>query len=87
MDAAPFISQTEQPRCVVEGQLVDGGGACTVILLRERTGWVLYPHGVTGLAVRITEPAAAAVATAILEHCPSPHGSSRNGRPVRPIRS
>jgi hypothetical protein len=68
MDAAPFISQTEQPRCVVEGQLLNGGGICTVVLIRERKSWVLYPHGSTGMAVRIAEPDAAAVATAILDN-------------------
>lgn len=68
MEPAPFVSQTEQTRCVVEGHLVNSGDVCTVVLLRERSGWVLYPHGATGMGIHLTEPAAAAVATTILDH-------------------
>lgn len=67
MDAAPFISQTGQPRCAVQGELLNGGGACTVVLIRESSGWVLYPHGATGMAVRIAESDAATVAATILD--------------------
>lgn len=67
MDNAPFISQTERTRCAVEGRLVNGGGACTVVLIRDPAGWVFYPHGDTGMAVLITAPDAATVATTILD--------------------
>lgn len=66
MDVEPFVSQTEQARCAVEGRLVNGGGACTVVLIRECGGWVLYPHGVTGMAVWIAVPEAAKAAATIL---------------------
>jgi hypothetical protein len=68
MEAAPFISQTGQTRCAVQGELVNGGGTCTVVLIRESTGWVFYPHGATGMAVRIAEPDAETVAATILDH-------------------
>lgn len=50
----------EQERCAVEGRRIDGGGACTVIAIRDwrRRGWVLYPHGVAGLGVLLAEDAA-----------------------------
>ena len=67
MDNAPFISQTDQPRCAVEGRLVNGGGACTVVLIRDPGGWVMYPHGHTGMAVFITAPDAATLAEKILD--------------------
>jgi len=66
MDVEPFVSQTEHTRCAVEGRLVNGGEACTVILIQERAGWVLYPHGVTGMAVWIEGAQAAKVAATIL---------------------
>jgi len=66
MDPEPFISQTEQTRCAVEGQLVKGGEACTVVLIREDADWVFYPHGVPGMAVRITGRSATKVARTIL---------------------
>lgn len=66
MDVEPLVSQTQHARCAVEGQLVDGGGACTVVLIRDRDGWLLYPHGVTGMAVRITGPDAVKLAGSIL---------------------
>ncbi|HEY2762484.1 MAG TPA: hypothetical protein VGJ13_00480 [Pseudonocardiaceae bacterium] len=54
----------EQERCAVEGRRIDGGGACTVIAIRDRRrrGWVLYPHGETGLAVLIADDAVQALA-------------------------
>lgn len=67
MDNAQFISQTDRTRCAVEGRLVNGGGACTVVLIRDQDGWVLYPHGNTGMAVFIAVPDAAAVAATILD--------------------
>lgn len=71
MDVEPFISQTQQARCAVEGRLVNGGEACTVVLIQERGGWVLYPHGVTGMAVWIAGTEAARAAATILgeERC------------------
>lgn len=66
MEVEPFVSQTEQTRCAVEGQLVNGGGACTVVLIRECTEWVFFPHGVTGMAVRINGRDAAKAAATIL---------------------
>lgn len=67
MDEAPFISQTERTRCAVEGKLVNGGGTCTVVLIRDPAGWIFYPHGNPGMAVLITSSDAATVATTILE--------------------
>ena len=66
MDNESFVSQTEHTRCAVEGQLVNGGGACTVVLIQEHADWLLYPHGVTGMAVRIRKRDAAKVAATIL---------------------
>jgi hypothetical protein len=62
-----YVSQTEQARCAVEGRLVNGGGVCTLVLIREREGWVLYPHGVAGMAVRITGRDATKVAAIIFD--------------------
>lgn len=58
----------EQERCAVEGRRIDGGGACTVIALRDRRrrGWVLYPHGVAGLGVLLAEDAAHTLAGYII---------------------
>lgn len=67
MDETPFISQTERTRCAVEGHLVDGGGTCTVVLIRDPAGWIFYPHGNPGMAVLITSSDATTVATTILE--------------------
>jgi hypothetical protein len=46
----------QQSRCVVAGHLLDGD-ACTLILIRDRAkrAWVLYPHGVAGLGVRLPD--------------------------------
>ncbi|MFN2495405.1 MAG: hypothetical protein ABR608_05805 [Pseudonocardiaceae bacterium] len=68
MDVAPFISQTEQTRCVVQGQLINGGEICTVVLIREREGWVFYPHGATGMGVRIADSEAVTLASTILDN-------------------
>jgi len=65
MTPEPFVSQTRQTRCAVEGQLVNGE-ACTVVLIREDADWVFYPHGVPGMAVRITGRSATKVARTIL---------------------
>lgn len=67
MDDAPFVSQTGRVRCAVEGQLVNGGGVCTIILIRDPEGWIFYPHGDPGMAVLIAPSDAATVATTILE--------------------
>jgi len=66
MDVEPILSQTRHARCAVEGRLVNGGEPCTVVLIREHTDWLIYPHGVTGLAVRITGPDAVKLAGRIL---------------------
>jgi hypothetical protein len=65
----------EQERCAVEGRLIDGSGACTVIAIRDRRrhGWVLYPHGVTGLGVLIADEDARTLAYRIGPH-PEPPG-------------
>lgn len=57
-----------QNRCVVIGRLLNGEGACTVILIRdaERHCWVLYPHGVAGMGIRLTSPDAKILAHHIL---------------------
>lgn len=68
MDNGQFVSQTTRPRCAVEGRLVNGGGACTVVLIRDADGWVMYPHGDPGMAVFIAAPAAAAMAATILDN-------------------
>lgn len=68
MDQDQFISQTTRARCAVEGRLVNGGGACTVVLIRDPAGWVMYPHGDPRMAVFIPAPAAAAMATTILDN-------------------
>lgn len=54
----------QQERCAVEGRRIDGSGCCTVIVIRDRRrgGWVLYPHGVTGLGVLIAIEAAQVLA-------------------------
>ncbi|MCA1705943.1 MAG: hypothetical protein LC808_22855, partial [Actinobacteria bacterium] len=48
---------SQQERCAVEGRRIDGSGQCTVIAIRDRRrhGWVLYPHGETGLGVLIAD--------------------------------
>jgi hypothetical protein len=53
------LPQGEQERCAVEGTRIDGSGRCTVVLIRDRRrrGWVLYPHGMSGLGVLIAEEA------------------------------
>lgn len=60
------VGQTEQRRVAVEGRLVNGDGTCTVLIIREHGGWVLYPHGAAGMAVRIADPDAATLAATIL---------------------
>jgi len=62
MDAArePVImqQQNERARVVVEGKLVDGGGLCTIIAVRKRTGgWAFYPHGAGKLGVELSDAA------------------------------
>lgn len=50
----PWISQTGQPRVAVEGWLVSGE-RCTVLLIREREAWSLYPFGLEQGVVRLTD--------------------------------
>lgn len=54
------LPYSQQERCVVEGRRIDGSGACTLIAIHDpkQHGWVLYPHGDTGLAVLIAYAAA-----------------------------
>lgn len=48
-----WISQTDRRRITMQGQLVKGG-RCTVQLIQEGQGWLLYPYGLEGGAVRLT---------------------------------
>ena len=59
---------SRQNRCVVIGRLLNGEGACTVVLIRdaEQHCWVLYPHGVAGMGIRLTGPDAKTLARHIL---------------------
>lgn len=69
MDVKPAIMQrdSERSRVAVIGQLAEGGGQCTVLMVHERTGqWVIYPHGVGKLGVRLSSAGAIAVAQAVL---------------------
>ena len=54
----------EQERCVVKGLRIDGSGACSVVVIRDRRrrGWVLYPHGVASFGVLIAGDAARTLA-------------------------
>lgn len=67
VDGPHHLPYGEQERCAVEGHRIDGGGQCTVIVIRDRSrhGWVLYPHGVAGLGVLIADDAAHALACRI----------------------
>ena len=49
-DGPHQLPYDEQSRCVVWGERLDGG-ACTVVLIRDRAkrGWVFYPHRATRL--------------------------------------
>jgi hypothetical protein len=64
LDGPHLLRQGDQERCAVEGQRIDGSGACTVLAIRgwKRGGWVLYPHGVAGFGVLIAEDAARTLA-------------------------
>jgi hypothetical protein len=66
-DGPHKLPYNEQSRCVVKGQRLDGG-ACTVVLIRDRAkrAWVLYPHGVAGLGVRVSNADACTLADHIL---------------------
>ncbi len=67
LDGPHHLPYGDQERCAVEGRRIDGSGACTVIAIRDRKhrGWVLYPHGVAGLGVLITDDAAHTLADRI----------------------
>lgn len=67
LDGPHNLPYSEQERCAVEGRRIDGGGRCTVIAIRDRRrhGWVLYPHGETGLGVLIAYGDAHALAERI----------------------
>lgn len=57
----PWISQTEHRRVAVEGRLVDGS-TCTVLFVQDPDGWLLYPYGLDGGAVRLTGAGVATIA-------------------------
>jgi len=51
----------------VVGRRVDGPeDDCTVLIIRERDRWVLYPHGVAGMAVELSSEDAEILARGIL---------------------
>lgn len=58
-----------QNRCLVIGRLLNGEGACTVVLMRDSTqhGWVLYPYGVAAMGIRISGPDARTLARHVLD--------------------
>ena len=59
--------ENECRRMVVEGRRTDDGTRCTFLVVHEVGGtWALYLHGVARLGVRLTDTAAAALATAIV---------------------
>lgn len=64
VDGPHRLPQEEQERCAVEGLLIDGGGLCNVVAIRDRKRreWVLYPHGMVGLGVLIADDAARTLA-------------------------
>ncbi len=66
-DGPHQLPYDEQSRCVVWGERLDGG-ACTVVLIRDRAkrGWVFYPHGATRLGIRLSNADACTVADHIL---------------------
>lgn len=66
-DGPHQLPYSEQNRCSVAGRRLDGG-MCTVILIRDRAqrAWVFYPHGATGLGVRLSNAEACTLADHIL---------------------
>ena len=47
-----YFSQTEHPRIAVEGRRIGTeSGPCTVVAIRKRGGYELYPHGVEVFAL------------------------------------
>jgi len=70
-------------RHAVVGRRVDPSkgdeDSCTVLIIRELDRWVLYPHGVAGLAVELSRPDAETLAHGILGTTPDPH-TARGGR-------
>ncbi|MGH3942947.1 MAG: hypothetical protein ACRDTG_30855 [Pseudonocardiaceae bacterium] len=58
----------ERSRLAVAGRLVADDQVCTVVVIHERAGgaWVIYPHGVGKLGVRLAKADAVRVAEAIL---------------------
>lgn len=64
-DPDEYVSQTEHPRCVVDGRRPAGEhkGRCTVVALRLPDGsYALFPHGDAALEVRVDADAARALA-------------------------
>lgn len=51
-----WVSQTDLRRITMVGQLVEGG-SCTIQLVQEARGqgWLLYPYGLEGEAVHLTD--------------------------------
>lgn len=66
-DGPHKLPHGDQIRCAVVGNLLTGG-VCTVVLIRDqaRHCWVLYPHGVPGMGVRLTDDAAQEAAELVL---------------------
>jgi hypothetical protein len=62
IDGPHRLPYGEQERFAVEGRRIDGSGQCNVVAIRDRRGWVLYPHGMTGLGVLIADDAARTLA-------------------------
>ncbi|MCA1675035.1 MAG: hypothetical protein LC799_23555 [Actinobacteria bacterium] len=59
--------EKERSRLVVAGKRADDGHQCTVVVIRERTGyWGVYPHGWGKFGVRLPRDEALKVARAIL---------------------
>ena len=60
--------ENERSRIAVDGRLVADDQQCTFLVIQERTGgtWVIYPHGVGKLGVRLAKAEAVRVAEAIL---------------------
>jgi len=68
------------PRHAVVGCRVDGQeGSCTILIIRERDRWVLYPYGVGSLAVELSIADAETLAHGILGTTPDPRSATGSG--------
>jgi len=70
-------------RYAVVGHRVDASkgeeDSCTVLIIRERDRWVLYPHGAAGLAVELSTADAQILAHGILGTTPDPRPAAGSG--------